>query len=165
MPLSRTEFIARSLLQHYLPKDHFQYSVRPDWLRNPKTGRRLELDIYCPARGFAIEVDGIQHGRFVAGMQRDFDHFTDQQSRDMHKIETCKQHGITLYKLTIFDLTQQRFAPFLVRLCVAHRMQLDRYVDAPKALFAEAERLSRSRVVRRKYRRPGLLPLLKRLFA
>jgi very-short-patch-repair endonuclease len=162
MPLSQTEALARALLKHYLPRERFLYNVRPDWLRNPKTGKRLELDLYCPERSFAIEIDGVQHGRYIKGMQRDFRAFTDQQARDMHKLEVCNARGITLYKLTIFDLIQPRFAPFLVQLCITHGMKIERYIEAPHHLFDQAEKLSRAKVVKRTYRKPGILPMLQR---
>src|SRR5271166_3797212 len=44
-------------------------TVRPDWLKNPATGKRLELDGYNPnimtpmGRGIAFEYDGIQHAK------------------------------------------------------------------------------------------------------
>ena len=38
-----------------------KYNLRPQWLKNPKTGRCLELDIYYPDLKFAIEVQGFQH--------------------------------------------------------------------------------------------------------
>lgn len=45
---SQTENLARDLLHHHFPFLHAVYNSRPDWLRNPKTGRALELDIFYP---------------------------------------------------------------------------------------------------------------------
>jgi hypothetical protein len=149
---------------HYYPRLRQVHGERPFWLRNPKTGRPLELDLQFPTINVAIEIDGIQHGRYIKGMQRDFQSFRDQQQRDRDKIEQCKTRGITLYKLTIFDLTQRRFAPFLTQFEIAHGLSHDRYLDPPMGLFAEAERLSRAKVVKRRYRQPGLWPLLKRIY-
>jgi len=36
-------------------------SLRPDWLKNPKTGRNLEIDIYFPKHKIAVEYNGKQH--------------------------------------------------------------------------------------------------------
>lgn len=35
--------------------------VRPNWLINPKTNRRLELDMYNYHNKLAIEYNGLQH--------------------------------------------------------------------------------------------------------
>ena len=35
--------------------------ARPEWLRNPETQERMELDMYDEQRRVAIEYDGIQH--------------------------------------------------------------------------------------------------------
>ena len=141
--LSKTEGVARGLLAHYLPSERPIYNLRPDWLINPSTGNKLELDIFYPSLQIAIEIDGIQHGRYIAGMQKDFAVFTEQQARDAAKIEQCQALGITLYKLDIFDLTQARFEPFMRGLM----MRLGKYeqfrrTTPPKALYAEAKRLS-----------------------
>lgn len=105
MRLRQTESTARALLRHDVPRERFVYNLRSERLRNPKTGRQLELAIYCPARNFATEVDGIRHGLFVPDMQKDFNHFVEQQAKDMHKIKTSKARGITVYKGKIFELT------------------------------------------------------------
>ncbi len=58
---SQTENLARDLLRHHFPFLHAVYNSRPDWLRNPKTGRRLELDIFYPHINVAVEVQGIDY--------------------------------------------------------------------------------------------------------
>lgn len=161
MPLSQTERVGRELLKHYLPFLKVWYGIRPSWLSWPVTGNRLELDIYFPEIKVAVEIDGIQHGRFIAGMQRTFDVFERQQARDLWKVEECARLGITVYKLTIFDLTEQRFPAKLRQIIESGKVHAkgdwalyDRlvyaqervsYVTPPRDLFATAERLSRAR--------------------
>ena len=161
MLLSKTEFVARSLLRHYLPRERFRYNVRPDWLKYPPTGRNLELDILLPDRNIAIEVQGIQHGRYIEGMQREFKDFVVQQRRDAYKMEACKQRGITLYSLTSFDLTQRRFEPFVRPLLTEAEW---RRITPPLYLYRQAEKLSSMRAVKIRYRKPGLIPLLQRAY-
>jgi hypothetical protein len=36
-------------------------TIRPDWLKNPETGRNLEIDIYFPKLKLAVEYQGKQH--------------------------------------------------------------------------------------------------------
>ena len=159
MPLSKTAAAARALLRHYLPRERFVYNSRPDWLKYPPTGRNLELDILLPDRNVAIEVDGVQHGRYIKGMQRDFADFVIQQSRDMYKLEACRHQGITLYKLTSFQLLQQHFEPFIRSLLTEAEW---RHISPPLYLYRKAETLSRMKVVKRGRRKSGLLPLLQR---
>jgi hypothetical protein len=80
----------------------------------------------------------------------------------------AKEHGVTLYQLTSFDMTQPRFAPWYVRFCINHGLKLDSRIDPPIELFATAERLSRMKILtknRKRYRKPGLWPLLCRMFS
>lgn len=142
---SRTECVARALLRHYLPRERFAYNSRPDCLHYPPTGRNLELDILLPDRIIAIEVDGVQHGRYIKGMQRSFQDFVDQQRRDMHELEACKQRGTTPYKLTSFQLLQRNFEPFIRQLLAEAEW---RRTSPPPRLYRDAERLTRRRVVK-----------------
>ena len=52
---SHTEQLARDLFAHYCPFLRQQHNVRPTWLRNPRTGKCLELDILFEEVGQAVE--------------------------------------------------------------------------------------------------------------
>jgi len=168
---SQTENLARDLLHHHFPFLHAVYNSRPDWLRNPKTGRALELDIFYPQINVAVEVQGVQHGRPVLGLQKDHADFMAQQARDMIKAEVCTSRGIELITVTSFDLTEARF-PTIVRriLTIATRvtyadpiladkvrqarLRFERGEDTAllRPLYHQAERLSRMRFTPRKAR-------------
>lgn len=70
--------------------------VRPDWLINPKTGYRLELDGYCEELKIAFEYHGVQHREFPNGFFKTFEEFQQQVSRDIYKAEQCQKRGIYL---------------------------------------------------------------------
>lgn len=161
MPLSQTERLARELIHYYLPTVKATYGIRPNWLTWPVTGNRLEIDIFLAEIKVGLEIDGIQHGRPIIGLQRDFAAFERQQARDLWKMEECRRLGIALHKLTIFDLTEQRF-PTKLREIIAsgqrntqhNRALHDRlfyyadrltYAAPPRQLYAQAEKLSRQR--------------------
>jgi len=165
MPVSRTELLARALFVHYQPRLRQVHGLRPDWLKNSKTGCNLEIDIYFPEIKVGIEILGVQHGRPVNGTQKDSAAFEKQQRHDMAKIERAKVHGVTLYQLTSFDLNKRRFAPWYTQFCLTHGLKSDCYLDAPYHLFAEAERLSRIKVIKRARRKPGVWPLIQRLLS
>lgn len=75
-------------------------SVRPAFLVNPKTGRRLELDCYNEELKLALEYDGEQHAKY-----NKFFHpngpgqFADQVKRDFVKDKIVKQRGISLVRV------------------------------------------------------------------
>ena len=65
--------------------------VRPDFLKNPKTGHNLELDCYNDELKIAVEYNGIQHYKQTKMSQEDFH---EQQYRDNLKKYLCKKQGI-----------------------------------------------------------------------
>lgn len=70
--------------------------VRPDFLKNPKTGRNLELDMYNPELKIAVEYNGIQHRTYAPYFHKSPGDYLDQVDRDKFKIKRCKDEGITL---------------------------------------------------------------------
>ena len=68
---------------------------RPDWLKNHKTGRNLELDMFNPTLKLAVEYNGRQHKEFIKEWM-DAEGFEDQQWRDREKAILCQKNGVTL---------------------------------------------------------------------
>lgn len=68
-------------------------SIRPDWLKNPSTGRNLELDGYCEELKLAFEYQGRQHNSEDTEFGSDY---TNQVERDQYKVQACLEHEITL---------------------------------------------------------------------
>jgi hypothetical protein len=62
-------------------------TIRPDWLRNPETGKNLELDLYNEKLKLAFECDGQYHD------------FPSQAHRDKIKDNLCKQCGVLLIRI------------------------------------------------------------------
>ncbi len=84
-------------------------SVRPGWLKNPVTGKNLELDgfnasIRTPiGKGLAFEYDGAQHAKYVpryhpSGAQE----FLYQVKKDSWKDLMCKKENIVLVRIPDF---------------------------------------------------------------
>ncbi len=168
MPLSNTERIARALFRHYLPNQRVVYNVRPEWAINPETGNALEYDLLFPDLRLAVEVNGIQHFRFTEGLQETFEDYQKQLRHDTYKLQAALANGYRFEAFSISQLERIHFEPFIRELMRGHGMigQFQRTAP-PLALYKEAERLSRRRVVpspakRREYRKPGLWPLLVR---
>lgn len=95
MPKSVQENRVAVLLNKKFVEHKFIRNGRYEWIINPKTGKHLELDFYCPEIKLAIEVNGIQHyepGHF--GMTKE--EFEEQQYRDWLKVQRCKEKGVNL---------------------------------------------------------------------
>lgn len=81
-------------------------SIRPKWLKNPVTGKNLELDGYCPyiatplGRGLAFEYDGKQHATYVPHFHRHGpQEFLYQYKKDSWKDLKCKHEGVMLVRI------------------------------------------------------------------
>jgi hypothetical protein len=74
-------------------------SIRPDFLKYPKTGKNLELDMYNEDLKLALEYDGVHHRKFTEFFHKTEQDFFDQQDRDQFKEEKCKELGITLIRV------------------------------------------------------------------
>lgn len=74
-------------------------NCRPDFMKNPDTGKNLELDCYNSKLKLAIEYDGIQHRKFCPYFHKSYQDFEKQKRRDAIKDWLCKQNGITLIRV------------------------------------------------------------------
>ncbi len=89
---SRSEDICRTYLEQLL-NNKFP-KIRPNWLINPKTGARLELDGYCKDLKIAFEHQGKHHY-----FNNDPIILETQKYRDSIKKEICQQQGILLLEI------------------------------------------------------------------
>jgi len=71
-------------------------SVRPDWLRNPETGEKLELDCYNEELKLAVEYNGIQHYSWPNFTNQSQEQFVNQIRRDSFKMDVCDKNGVYL---------------------------------------------------------------------
>jgi hypothetical protein len=84
-----------------------QSQVRPFFLRNPETGRPLELDCYDPVSRIAVEYSGRQHYEFPSSFFTNEQDFYNQVYRDQLKRDLCDKNGI--YLITV---------PYLIDMCI-----------------------------------------------
>lgn len=70
--------------------------VRPDFLKNRRTGRNLELDGYCHAVRVGFEFNGAQHYAYPNIFHKNSQEFMRQVQRDNYKYKLCKRLGIHL---------------------------------------------------------------------
>jgi len=84
----------RKVLEDYY--DDYFPTVRPKFLKNPKTGYPLELDGYNAALNLAFEHNGHQHSEYPNSFHKTKQQFLNQQERDRYKIRRCTELGIKL---------------------------------------------------------------------
>jgi len=94
---SNGERITRRVFEKLFNKPFVR--VRPDFLKNPETGRNLELDGYNEELKIAFEYNGIQHYCFPNRFNKTKKEFEQQLRRDKFKMQKCNEHGI--YLITI----------------------------------------------------------------
>ena len=93
--MSIGEFISLDTLNRTFPNDEF-VKIRPKWLKNPKTNRNLELDMWNETRRIALEYQGSQHYYYPNSFHPDPGCFNDQVERDSVKSKLCKKNKVTL---------------------------------------------------------------------
>lgn len=74
-------------------------TIRPDFLRNPETGRNMELDCYNEELKIAVEYNGIQHYVWPNFTRQTKEDFLKQVKRDELKVQLCDQHGVYLIRV------------------------------------------------------------------
>jgi len=70
--------------------------IRPPFLVNPETNRRLELDCYNEELSIGVEYSGVQHFEFPNPFHRTLNEFHAQLRRDQYKAQQCQQRGVHL---------------------------------------------------------------------
>ena len=87
--MTNIESLTRRFFAYHLRGEQVKYNYRPNFLKNPNTGKNLELDIYYPLLRLAIEADGFTHKVLPS-----------QKKRDRIKTSLCRKKGITLIRVT-----------------------------------------------------------------
>lgn len=104
----KTENYCRSIVEDIFQKPF--PSVRPDFLRNPLTGKNLECDMMNDELKVCIERQGEQHYRPVPKFHRDPTAFAKQVERDKIKRELLEKAGYQFIDIPYtvhFDILDQ----------------------------------------------------------
>jgi len=74
-------------------------NVRPDFMKNFKTGRNLELDCYNADLKIACEYNGRQHYEFLSHWHGTKENFHKQLANDRLTRERCMKNGVFLIEV------------------------------------------------------------------
>lgn len=111
--LMSKEHKVRLILERLFYPARFISTRRIPWLKNPTTGRALELDCFCAELMLAVEVDGVQHQQAVAHMGGEAA-FRSQRERDHLKSRLCAENGVTLIRVPHW-LNESKVESWLIR--------------------------------------------------
>ena len=99
---SESEMVCCEVLEELL-NDEVQINIRPDFLKNPKTKRNLELDCYYEKKigdrtiKLAVEYQGIQHYSYVSRFhKKGIEDLEYTKWKDEYKKKICREKGICL---------------------------------------------------------------------
>ena len=87
----------RRILQNIFQKPF--PSVKPSWLVNDKTRRKLEIDCFNLELRIAVEVQGEQHYNYLPFLHKNYENFLKQQERDLLKSKIIEDRGIRLIQV------------------------------------------------------------------
>ena len=119
--ISKGEQQCSKILKELYPHHEFKTS-RPNFMRNPMTGRNLELDLYNAELKLAIEYNGIQHYMFSKYFHRTESDFLKQKSRDKLKKRLCRKHGVKLIVVP-YTIPFNNIKTFIIKEINSHNTQ------------------------------------------
>jgi hypothetical protein len=109
---SREEKVRRICEQLFYPLKF--PSVRPEWLINHKTGKRMEIDLYNHNLNLAIECQGQQHYKWVKHFQT-YKEWLAMKETDLLKAAILRRRKIRLlYVPSILKLRDELLEEFLL---------------------------------------------------
>lgn len=97
------EALMRSFLSLIVDSTESEDGARPEFLVNPASGERMELDRYYPVHRVAFEFNGKQH--YVATGRFTKQEVAAQRKRDKLKQRICKERNVHLVIVHAEDLT------------------------------------------------------------
>lgn len=96
--VTRGEQSALSALQELFPGKEF-VKVRPQWLLNDRTGRPMEIDLFCSELRLGVEHSGLSHYVFPSSLHKTRDEFDATVYRDLLKRKLCARANVLLIEI------------------------------------------------------------------
>jgi len=92
---------------------HYKNNLRPDILRNPKTDKNLEIDIFLTGFNVGIEYQGGVHFNYIERFRNDVDSIRE---RDTLKSDLALQNRLSIVEIFSVDLDNNFFDNFIKRI-------------------------------------------------
>jgi hypothetical protein len=109
---SREEKVRRICEQVFYPLKF--PSIRPEWLINHKTGKRMEIDLYNYNLNLAIECQGQQHYKWIKHFQT-YKEWLAMKERDLLKAAILRRRKIRLlYVPSLKKLADELLEEFII---------------------------------------------------
>lgn len=110
---SREEKVRRICEQLFYPLKF--PSIRPDWLINHRTGKRMEIDLYNHNLNLAIECQGFQHYKFIQHFHKIYTKWLEMKERDLLKAAILRKRKVRLlYVPSIKKLPDELLEEFVI---------------------------------------------------
>jgi hypothetical protein len=107
--------------------------IRPHWLRNDRTGRLLEIDLYCHELRVGVEHNGPSHYVYPNSLHKTRDEFDAQVYRDELKKKLCAEAGRGVLLIHIpFTVPHKSMESFI-------RSEIERLTEADEQLHMPAQ--------------------------
>ncbi|HHW26042.1 MAG TPA: hypothetical protein GXX23_01730 [Firmicutes bacterium] len=116
------EFLTCRLTEFWVDHPRIIRNARPDFLENPQTRQRFELDIYVESI-LGVEFDGPQHYRETSKFSRE--QVDEIKAHDLMKEGMCKKAGIPLITLKAPDLSIEGMRKLLPPNIPLHSVDLE----------------------------------------
>jgi len=110
---SRSEKMVRYCIEQ-LTNKKFE-KIRHKKIRNPVTGRPLEIDMYNKELNIGFEYQGNQHYQKINKFKSTDEMLKTQQERDELKRIKCKELGIKLIEIAPLPYNKNKFDPQLIK--------------------------------------------------
>lgn len=98
-----TKSIGEDRVEQFLKNHNIEYEREYRFKDCVRVQRPLPFDFYIPSMNILIEFDGVQHFQRI-GRFGDEDNFAELKLNDEFKNNYCREHGITLIRISYKDI-------------------------------------------------------------
>jgi very-short-patch-repair endonuclease len=95
--INKTEFKLYNFLINNLPNIEIKKEYTAEWCKNKETNCYYRYDFYIPDLNIIIELDGVQHFKYVKFFKNDVE---KRQAIDKYKMKQASKQGITFIRIT-----------------------------------------------------------------
>lgn len=100
--------------------------IKPEWLINPKTNQRMEIDCYSTKYNLAIEINGHQHYQYEAYFHKTANDLKKIKYRDRIKKQKIKARNINFIEVNLMKLTKEdHIKKYLLKVLIKLNYRID----------------------------------------